>query len=54
MPGKLRAYQHGILEQVALIPLAYARSIAFVKPYVQGWWEFGKSSASFADLVVKR
>jgi hypothetical protein len=23
-----------------------------VKPRVHGWWEFGKSSVSFADLVV--
>jgi len=48
------ADRYAITEQVALIPLAYARSIAFVKPYVQGWWEFGKSCASFADLVVER
>ena len=36
----------------ALIPLVYGRSMAFVKPWVSGWWEFGKSSSSFADLVV--
>jgi hypothetical protein len=30
----------------------YGRSTAFVQPHVHGWWEFGKSSASFADLVV--
>jgi oligopeptide transport system substrate-binding protein len=41
-----------VADQVALIPLVYGRSLAFVKPQVQGWWEFGKSSASFADLVV--
>ena len=35
-----------------MIPLAYGRSMAFVKPWVRGWWEFGKSSESFADLVV--
>ena len=23
-----------------------------VKPWVLGWWEFGKTSASFADLDV--
>ncbi|HEX3266740.1 MAG TPA: adenylate/guanylate cyclase domain-containing protein [Gaiellaceae bacterium] len=48
------ADRYAVTEQVALIPLAYARSIAFVKPYVHGWWEFGKSSASFADLVIER
>ena len=37
---------------VALIPLVYGRSMAFVKPRVHGWWEFGKTSASFADLRV--
>jgi hypothetical protein len=26
--------------------------MAFVKPWVEGWWEFGKSSANFADLRV--
>jgi hypothetical protein len=26
--------------------------MAFVKPWVRGWWEFGKSSANFADLTV--
>jgi hypothetical protein len=26
--------------------------MAFVKPRVRGWWEFGKTSAAFADLVV--
>jgi ABC-type transport system substrate-binding protein/class 3 adenylate cyclase len=41
-----------VAEQAALIPLAYGRSTAIVKPYVRGWWEFGKSSAAFADLVV--
>jgi oligopeptide transport system substrate-binding protein len=41
-----------VAEQVALIPIAYGRSMSYVKPWVRGWWEFGKSSASFADLVV--
>ena len=41
-----------VADQVALIPLAYGRSTAFVKPTVQGWWEFGKSSAAFADLLI--
>jgi ABC-type transport system substrate-binding protein/class 3 adenylate cyclase len=41
-----------IADQVALIPIVYGRSTAFVKPWVDGWWEFGKTSSSFADLVV--
>lgn len=41
-----------VADRVALIPLAYGRSMAFVKPWVKGWWEFGKTSANFADLVV--
>jgi ABC-type oligopeptide transport system substrate-binding subunit/class 3 adenylate cyclase len=41
-----------VADQVALIPIAYGRSTAIVKPHVQGWWEFGKSSAAYADLVL--
>jgi ABC-type oligopeptide transport system substrate-binding subunit/class 3 adenylate cyclase len=41
-----------VAEQAALIPIAYGRSMAIVKPSVSGWWEFGKSSAPLADLVV--
>jgi hypothetical protein len=40
------------VDQVACIPLVYGRNVAYVKPSVSGWWEFGKSSASFADLRV--
>jgi ABC-type oligopeptide transport system substrate-binding subunit/class 3 adenylate cyclase len=39
--------------EVAAIPLVYGRSTAFVKPRVRGWWEFGKTSANFADLTVE-
>lgn len=41
-----------VADRVALIPLVYGRSMAFVKPWVKGWWEFGKSCSSLADLVV--
>ncbi len=41
-----------VADRVALIPLVYGRSMAFVKPRVCGWWEFGKTSAGFADLLV--
>jgi ABC-type oligopeptide transport system substrate-binding subunit len=41
-----------VADRVALIPLVYGRSMAFVKPWVHGWWEFGKSSSAFADLIV--
>jgi oligopeptide transport system substrate-binding protein len=41
-----------VAERVAVIPLVYGRSLAIVKPWVRGWWEFGKTSSSFADLVV--
>ena len=40
-------------ERVAVIPLVYGRSTAFVRPHVHGWWEFGKSSANFADLALE-
>ena len=42
-----------IADRVALIPLVYGRSMAFVKPWVNGWWEFGKTSSPFADLIVE-
>ncbi|HMI99374.1 MAG TPA: ABC transporter substrate-binding protein [Gaiellaceae bacterium] len=41
-----------VVDQAAVIPLVYGRSMAFVRPGVEGWWEFAKSSASFADLEV--
>jgi len=41
-----------VAEQIALIPIAYGRSTAIVKPHVHGWWEFGKTSAGYASLVV--
>jgi ABC-type transport system substrate-binding protein/class 3 adenylate cyclase len=48
------ADRYAVAERVAVIPLVYGRSTAFVQPHVHGWWEFGKSSANFADLVVER
>jgi peptide/nickel transport system substrate-binding protein len=48
------ADRYAVAERVAVIPLVYGRSTAFVRPQVRGWWEFGKSSASFADLAVER
>ncbi|MGH2452307.1 MAG: ABC transporter substrate-binding protein [bacterium] len=47
-----QADRMAVVDQVALIPLAYGRNVAFVQPWVDGWWEFGKSWSSFADLVV--
>jgi ABC-type oligopeptide transport system substrate-binding subunit/class 3 adenylate cyclase len=47
------ADRYAVAERVAVIPLVYGRSTAFVRPRVRGWWEFGKSSASFGDLVVE-
>jgi ABC-type transport system substrate-binding protein len=41
-----------VADRVAVIPLVYGRSFALVKPWVDGWWEFGKTSANFADLDV--
>ena len=48
------ADRYAVAERVAVIPLVYGRSTAFVRPEVRGWWEFGKSSANFADLLVER
>jgi ABC-type oligopeptide transport system substrate-binding subunit/class 3 adenylate cyclase len=47
-----QADRMAVAEQAALIPVAYGRAMAFVKPWVQGWSEFGKTSTSFSDLVV--
>jgi ABC-type oligopeptide transport system substrate-binding subunit/class 3 adenylate cyclase len=47
-----RADRMAVAERVAVIPIVYGRSLAIVKPWVRGWWEFGKSSANFADLRV--
>jgi ABC-type transport system substrate-binding protein len=56
--GRLQLFHEAdrfaVADQVAVIPLVYGRSFAMVKPWVDGWWEFGKSSANFADLVVRR
>jgi ABC-type oligopeptide transport system substrate-binding subunit/class 3 adenylate cyclase len=41
-----------VADLVAVIPLVYGRSLAIVKPWITGWWEFGKSSSNFADLEV--
>jgi oligopeptide transport system substrate-binding protein len=41
-----------VADRVACIPLVYGRNVAYVRPRVHGWWEFGKSSVSFADLLV--
>jgi len=53
---RLRLYHEAdrmaVAERVAVIPVLYVRSMAFVKPWVEGWWEFGKSSANFADLRI--
>jgi ABC-type oligopeptide transport system substrate-binding subunit/class 3 adenylate cyclase len=47
------ADRYAVADRVAVIPLVYGRSTAFVQPYVRGWWEFGKTSASFADVMVE-
>jgi len=48
-----QADRMAVTDLVAVIPLVYGRSVALVKPWVDGWWEFGKSSANFADLTVR-
>ena len=41
-----------VTDQVALVPIYYLRGLAYVQPWIEGWWEFGKSCASLADLIV--
>jgi oligopeptide transport system substrate-binding protein len=48
------ADRYAVAERVAVIPLVYGRSAALVRQPVRGWWEFGKSSANFGDLLVAR
>ena len=47
-----QADRMAVADRVACIPLVYGRSMAVVKPWVRGWWEFGKTSANYADLQV--
>ncbi|GAB3060230.1 ABC transporter substrate-binding protein [Intrasporangium mesophilum] len=48
-----QADRMAVADRIACIPLVYARSTAVVKPWVEGWWEFGKTSANYADLEVR-
>lgn len=41
-----------VAEDAAVIPLTYERDVSYVKPWVSGWWEYGKAWSSFAELVV--
>jgi ABC-type oligopeptide transport system substrate-binding subunit len=43
-----------VADRVAVIPLVYGRSLAILKSWVRGWWEFGKSSSNYADLEIDR
>ncbi|MGZ6708534.1 MAG: ABC transporter substrate-binding protein [Solirubrobacteraceae bacterium] len=58
--GRLRlelfhqADRHAVAGRAALIPLLYGRSAVALAPGIDGWWAFGKSAASFADLTVAR
>jgi ABC-type transport system substrate-binding protein/class 3 adenylate cyclase len=44
------AERMAIAEQAAVIPIAYARNAFLTDRSLHGWWEFGKSWASYADL----
>ncbi|HEY8107546.1 MAG TPA: ABC transporter substrate-binding protein [Gaiellaceae bacterium] len=48
------ADRYAVADQVAVIPFVYGRSTALIQPHVHGWWEFAKSSANFADLLVEQ
>lgn len=48
------ADRYAVAEDVAAIPLLYVRNMIMVKPSVHGWWEYGKTWSSFADLVVEQ
>jgi len=46
------ADRFAVADDAAVIPLVYGRSTSFVQPQVEGWWEFAKTSAPYADLVL--
>ncbi|MGC2240975.1 MAG: hypothetical protein WA726_09060, partial [Acidimicrobiia bacterium] len=48
-----RADRLAVAELAALIPLVYTRNTSLRSPRVEGWWEFGKSWSSFADLTIE-
>jgi ABC-type oligopeptide transport system substrate-binding subunit/class 3 adenylate cyclase len=41
-----------VAEDAVVIPTSYDRYVVFVKPWLSGWWQYGKAWPSFADLVV--
>jgi ABC-type oligopeptide transport system substrate-binding subunit len=41
-----------VVDRIAVIPLCYGRNVAYLREGIAGWWEFGKSSAGFADLLL--
>lgn len=41
-----------VAEQAAVLTVSYDRNLSLRRPTVEGWWEFGKSWANFADLTV--
>jgi ABC-type transport system substrate-binding protein/class 3 adenylate cyclase len=42
-----------IRDEIGMIAAYYGRNPYLVQPWVEGWWEFGKSWSSFADLEVR-
>jgi ABC-type oligopeptide transport system substrate-binding subunit len=46
------ADRFAVAEDVAAIPLQYVRNMIMVKPWVHGWWEYGKTWSSYADLSM--
>jgi oligopeptide transport system substrate-binding protein len=46
-----QADRMAVADQVALVPIYYMRGLAYVQPWVKGWWEF-PACASLADLIV--
>jgi ABC-type transport system substrate-binding protein/DNA-binding SARP family transcriptional activator len=41
-----------VRDLAAAIPMAYSQQFSLIRDGVEGWWEFGKSWANFADLTV--
>ncbi len=41
-----------VADQVALVPIYYTRGLAYVQPWVAGWWESGHPCPSLANLTI--
>lgn len=53
--GKVHPSMHEERKVITILAsdLTGSTPLAFVQPWVKGWWEFGKSCSSLADLIAE-